>query len=63
MSKIFVEKTLKKKFVKKISLEKKFQSEMGFKCNYCPKVFTIKTNRSRHERNFHAVEKELPVFT
>ena len=36
---------------------------MGFKCNYCPKVFTIKTNRSRHERNFHAVEKELPVFT
>ena len=36
---------------------------MGFKCKYCPKVFTIKTNRSRHERNFHAVEKKLPVFT
>ena len=36
---------------------------MGFKCNYCPKNFTLKTNRSRHERNFHAVEKDLPVFT
>ena len=36
---------------------------MGFKCNYCPKNFRLKTNRSRYELNFHAVEKELPVFT
>ena len=36
---------------------------MGFKCTYCPKIFTSKLNRSLHERNFNAVEKDLPVFT
>ena len=36
---------------------------MGFKFNYCPKVFTLKMNRYRHEQNFHAVKKHSTVFT
>ena len=35
---------------------------MGFKRNYFHNVFTLKMNRFRHERNFHAVEKNYPFL-
>ena len=33
-----------------------------FKCNYCPLKYANKSNRSRHERDKHFVEKELIVY-
>ena len=33
-----------------------------FKCNFCPLKYANKSNRSRHEREKHFVEKRLIVI-
>ena len=45
-----------------ISLEHLIMNPAKYKCNFCPILFTFKTNRTRHERNFHAMEKGIPIY-
>ena len=45
-----------------ISLEHLIMNPAKYKCNFCPLLFTFKTNRTRHERNFHAMEKGIPIY-
>ena len=45
-----------------ISLEHLIVNPAKYKCNFCPILFTFKTNRTRHERNFHAMEKGIPIY-
>ena len=35
---------------------------MPEKCNFCDNVYSIKSNRARHERTVHADEKGIPVY-
>ena len=45
-----------------ISLEHLIKNPAKHKCNFCPILFTFKTNRTRHERNFQAMEKSIPIY-
>ena len=45
-----------------LSLEHLIMNPAKYKCNFCPILFTFKTNRTRYERNFHAMEKGISIY-
>ena len=45
-----------------ISLEHLIMNPAKCKSNFCPILFIFKTNRTRHERNFDAMEKGIPTY-
>ena len=45
-----------------ISMEHLIMNPAKYKCNFSPLFFTFKTNPTRHDQIFHAMEKDIPIY-